>query len=123
MSVNTKTILSTTVYGVPSGNYDGSSQDFVSDAQPAADYYHGRGGIQTLDIRVTDFSGQIVIEATLNDSADTATWFSVYEYGESSTASQITDYHPVTLTGNFTWLRVSVRSFDAGTIDSVRVTY
>ena len=38
--MTTETILGTTVYGTPSGNYDGSSQDWFSDAvQAAADAY------------------------------------------------------------------------------------
>jgi hypothetical protein len=31
MILTTETLLSTTVYGTASGNYDGSSQDFLSD--------------------------------------------------------------------------------------------
>ena len=46
--VNTNTILSSTVYGTPSGNYDGSSQDWYSDAVQAADFFRGRGGLQTV---------------------------------------------------------------------------
>lgn len=123
MAVNTKTILDTTIYGVPSGNYDGSSQDFVSEAAQAAAYYLGRAGVQTVAFRVTDFSGQIVLQGTLADNPDTASWSTVYEYGEPSTSVTITDYHPVGITGNFTWLRVQVLSFDAGTIDSVTAIY
>lgn len=123
MTVNTKTILGTTVYGVPSGNYDGSSQDFVSDAAQASAYYLGRVGVQTVIFRVTDFSGQIVLQGTLDDEPTTSSWSTLYEYGESSTASVITDYHPVGITGNFTWLRAQVLAFDAGTIDSVTAIY
>ena len=38
MTLNNETILGTTVYGEASGNYDGSSQDFYSDAVRAANY-------------------------------------------------------------------------------------
>lgn len=123
MSVNTVSVLSAVEYGVPSGNYDGSSQDFVSDAVPAADFYHGRGGLQTALIRVTAFSGQIILEGSLDTHTESAKWFSVYEYGDSSSATVITDYHPVSLTGNFVWFRARVVAFDAGTIDFVNLTY
>lgn len=119
--MTTKTILDTTVYGVPSGNYDGSSQDWASDAQEAANYYRGRGGLQTVTISVNNFVGQIVIEGTLDTVASTASWTETYRYGDLS--SQITDYHPVNITGNFVWLRVRVEGFDSGTINSVTVSY
>lgn len=117
----TKTILDTTVFGEPSGNYDGSSQDWASDAQEAANYYRGRGGLQTVLISVTNFVGQIVIEATLDTVAETATWTETYTYGDLSSA--ITDYHPVNITGNFAWIRARIVGFDGGTINSVTISY
>ncbi len=41
----TVALLSYTEYGVPSGNYDGSSEDFIGTPQKAANYYRGRGGV------------------------------------------------------------------------------
>lgn len=117
----TSIVLPTTVFGVPSGNYDGSSQDWAGDAVTAANYYRGRGGLQTFVIQVTGFIGRIDLEATLDTLQDTADWFTVYEYGDLSSAT--TDYHPVTVTGNFVWLRARVQGFDGGTINSVTVTY
>jgi len=116
----TLTILSTTTYGQPSGNYDGSTQDWVSDAQRAADYYRGYGGLQTITVNVTDFVGRMSVEATLDDNNDAATWFSTGVYQADV---EITDRHPITITGNFTWMRIRVAQFDAGTIDSVTITY
>ena len=119
--ITTKTILGTTVYGTPSGNYDGSSQDWASDAQEAANYYRGRGGLQTVLINVTNFVGEIVIEATLDSIAETAIWFDTYTY--SSPVTPITDIHPTNIQGNFVWLRARVVGFDGGTINSVTVSY
>ena len=116
----TATILSTTTYGQPSGNYDGSSQNWASDAQPAAEYYRGYGGLQTIAYSVTGFVGKLVLEATLDSDNNSATWFTTSMY-ESTTV--ITDRHPVSISGNFTWMRVRVELFDAGTIDSVTITY
>ena len=113
-------ILGTTVHGQPSGNYDGSSQDWVSDAQRAADYYRGRGGLQTVTVNVTEFVGRLVLEATLDTDSNTATWFTTAAYESDST---YTDRHPITIRGNFTWMRVRVELFEAGTIDSVTITY
>ena len=39
--ITTETLLNSTVHGIPSGNYDGSSQDWFSDAVKAANYYRG----------------------------------------------------------------------------------
>lgn len=119
--ITTLTILPTTVFGQPSGNYDGSSQDWSGDAAQAANFYVGRGSLQSFVIQVTGFIGLISLEATLDTLQDTATWFSIYDYGDLSSAT--TDYHPVPITGNFVWLRARVQGFDGGTINSVTVTY
>jgi hypothetical protein len=120
-SYTTQTLVSNVTYGVPSGNYDGSSQDWVSNAVPAASYYGGQGSLQTITYRLQDFVGIIKIEATLNDSKDSAPWFEVDVYDSASGA--VTVYHPVNVVGNFTWLRARVTSFDSGTINFVTASY
>lgn len=118
----TVTILSNVEYGVPSGNYDGSSLDWYSPAVQAADYYQGRGsGTQTYVVSVNNFRGRLVFEATLDTDADSAEWFDLFEYGDIS--STITDYHPRSVQGNFTWTRIRVELFESGTVNFVTVTY
>ena len=116
----TATILGTTVYGTASGNYDGSSQDWASDAVQAANYYRGRGSVQTVTIDMSGFEGVIVLEATLDADSDSATWFDTYTV---TAASPLTARRVATVTGNFTWMRVHVSDFDAGTINFVNITY
>ena len=124
--ITTEILLENIVEGVPSGNYDGSSTEWFSDAVQAADYYRGRGGIQTFLIRVRQFTGDIILEATLDTDPDTASWFAIYTYGPYI---EITDYHPVTVFGNFVWLRAHVMDFgnflpgEPSYIDLVSVTY
>jgi hypothetical protein len=118
--MTTQTILGTTVYGDPSGNYDGSSQDWSSDPVTAANYYRGRGGVQTVTFSVAAFAGIMHLEACLDQDPAQANWFSTYIYGDGS---PLTDLHPETITGNFTWMRVRVTGFDGGTINSVTITY
>lgn len=120
--INTATMLATTVFGNPSGNYDGSSQDWYSDAAQAADYYRGRGGLQTVTFSLDQFQGLIVLQATLDTVPETATWFDVYEIGDGSSVP-LTDYHPETVLGNFVWMRVNVRAFEGGTINSINISY
>lgn len=119
--ITTETILSNVEHGVPSGNYDGSSQDWYSDPVQAANYYRGRGGLQTLTFRVTDLIGRIRVEATLDTVAETAHWFEIYDYGDEFVP--LTDYHPVTITGNFVWIRLNIVGFDDGIIDSATISY
>jgi len=108
-------LLPSTIHGVPSGNYDGSSQDFVGTPAKAANYYRGRGGVQ----------GDVTIQATLDADPATVQWFDVTSYGDGSTADSttITDVHYDSVLGNFTWLRAVVTNFTDGTIELVSATY
>lgn len=122
MSLNTNTLLTTTTFGIPSGNYNGTTPDFVSNVVAAANYYGGQGSIQTITIQLTDFVGKITLRATLNDLAESAPWFDLDVYdntagpGETTTVS----YAPI---GNFTWLRADITEFTGGTINSITVAF
>ena len=120
--ITTKIILNQTVYGQASGNYDGSSQDFLSDSVQAADYYRGRGGIQTITFDVTGFEGIIYLDATLDTVPETATWFNTFTFGDGST-TPVTDRHPESVIGNLVWMRVRVSGFSGGTINSITINY
>lgn len=120
--ITSQTMLDSVVYGTPSGNYDGSSQDWFSNAVQAADYYRGRGSTQTVAIHVTAFEGILRIQATLDAEPDKAMWFDTFVYGDGSSIP-LTDYHVAAIIGNFTWLKVEVQGFSGGTIDFVTVTY
>jgi hypothetical protein len=113
-SYTTVTLLPTTVYGTASGNYDGSSQDFYGNSTPAANYYAGQGNLQTMAYLLEDFVGVITIQATLENDTPQAAWFDIDTYGDGST--MITEHHPVTVVGNFAYLRARVEQFDSGTI-------
>ena len=117
----TQTLVSDVTYGSASGNYDGSSQDWYSDAVPAANYYGGQGALQTIIYRLQDFVGIITIQATLNDQQVSAPWFDVATISDGSTVE--TGTIPVNVVGNFTWLRAHITGFDAGTIQSITAAY
>lgn len=122
MTVYTTQILVDDVtYGSASGNYDGSSLDWSSDAVPAANYYGGQGAIQTVTYQLQDFVGIITIRATLNDLQGSAPWFDIATYGDGTTPDSGTV--PVTAMGNFTWIRAEITDFSAGTIQAITVTY
>lgn len=120
--VTTKSILPLTVCGEASGNYDGSSQDWISDPVQAAEYYRGRGGIQTITFNTENFEGIMYLEACLDTLADSAAWFTTFTYGDGSSVP-LTDRHPETILGNFVWMRVRVTGFSGGTINSVTISY
>lgn len=117
----TYTLLGTTVHGQPSGNYDGSSMDWASDPVQAADYYRGRGGVQTVTFSLDGFQGRCILEATLDTEPDAAAWFETYRIGDPLVP--LTDYRPESVVGNFVWMRVRVELFEAGTINYVNITY
>jgi hypothetical protein len=121
MTTTTQTMLTNVVYGQASGNYDGSSQLFYSNAVPAANYYAGNGSIQTLFYNLDDFVGTITIQATLNDLPEQAQWFDISERGDAITPDS--GQTSATVTGNFSWIRAQVAGFDGGTISSVTLVY
>jgi hypothetical protein len=114
--------LPTTTHGTPSGNYDGSSEDWSGVDQQAANYYGGFGGLQTVAFYLNGFQGRIKIEATLDFApALDADWFKVYEF--DSTSSATTNNFSTNITGNFTWIRANVEEFSAGTITKLMLSY
>lgn len=121
MDVNSLTILGLTQHGVPSGNYDGSSLDFDSDGAKGVGYYRGQGSIQTVYQRISGFQGTIVLQATLDQNWQTANWVDVNTFDSNS--SPTSGIYPVTLTGNYTWIRARITDFSAGTINSIIVVY
>jgi len=122
MKTTTLQLLPTTTYGTPSGNYDGSSQDFDGDRQQAANYYGGFGGLQTVAIFLNGFQGRIRIQATLDsDPVTDQQWFRVYDF--DSTEDTVTTNFSTNITGNFTWIRANILDFDAGTISKIMLSY
>lgn len=120
-SYTTVTLLPTTVYGTASGNYDGSSADFYGNSLPAANYYNGQGNLQTIGYRLSGFVGIATVEATLQDAPDQSHWFEIDHYGNG--VDPYTDYHTVSVIGNFAHLRVHITNFEAGTITSITAAY
>ena len=86
MALTTKTLLPLTTYGVPSGNYNGTSLDFIGDTVPGASYYTVKhGSNQTAVITTTNFIGVITLQASLGTVAEQDAWFDVATYGNSTT--------------------------------------
>jgi len=121
MTTTTVTLIPATVYGTPSGNYNGSDPDFIGDPQKAANYYRGRGGVQTLQWNLTGAQALITVQATLDADPATLQWFDIAAYGNAD--APVTAVHSDSELGNFTWLRAAITSFSAGNINTVTATY
>jgi hypothetical protein len=121
IAYTTQTLVDNVTYGSASGNYDGSSLDWFSNAVPAANYYGGQGALQTVTYQLQDFVGIITIRATLNDLQDSAFWFDIATYGDGIAPD--TGTIPATVMGNFTWIRAEITDFSAGTIQAITVAY
>lgn len=118
---NTVTLLENVTYGQASGNYDGSSQLFYSNAVPAANYYGGNGNAQTVIYRLEDVQANITIQASLNDLSQQAHWFDVHTFSDGSTVHN--GIFAFNIVGNFVWLRARVDQFEAGTIQNITANY
>lgn len=116
-----QTLVGNVVYGVPSGNYNGSSQDWVSNAVPAANYYGGQGAVQTITYQLNGFVGVIDMQATLNDTKESAPWFSIANIGNANAST--TGTSSTTVIGNFTWIRAEILEYTAGNIGAITVAY
>ena len=121
MALNNNTLLPSTTYGVPSGNYNGSSPAFIGNAVPAANYYAGQGSIQTAYIQTTEFIGVITLQASLGSVAEQDAWFDLAVYGDGVNA--VTGTTPISSTGNYVWIRAAVTEFTGGTINSATVLF
>lgn len=122
MKTTTLQLLPTTTYGTPSGNYDGSSEDWSGDRQQAANYYGGFGGLQTIAFFLNGFQGRIRIEASLDSNPTTdVAWFLISDVDARNTP--LTSNFSRNITGNFTWIRANVTDFQAGTISKLMLSY
>jgi hypothetical protein len=116
-------LLPQTAYQNP-GN--GAPYTVVGNAQPAAAYYLGNRDLQTVNISLSNVTGNIVIQATLSNPATLDTqWFDVYELdananssGDNSNASTYTN-----VTGNFVYMRAKIVDFQAGVVNFVKLSY
>jgi hypothetical protein len=120
MNLTNLVLLPTTVYGIPSGNYNGQSTTFFGNAIPAANYYMGQGTVQTVPVLQNSLRANVTLQATLNDTPGQAAWFDVSTVGNVANAQ--TGTATITAVGNYAWLRARVDGFTSGTV-SANVIY
>ena len=121
MTINSFVLIPETTHGSPSGNYDGTSSEFSGTPQKASGYYLGRPAVQTVSASFEDFTGQVLIQGTLEDYANTDDWVTLRTFGE--TGSVPVENTSSTIIGKFVWIRAVVTGFTGGKIISVNLTY
>ena len=124
MALQSITLVPTTTFGTATDNYDGSSTSFSSDKQKGDGYYGYTDGLHTVAYYLTNFVGEITMQATLAKDPTEADWFDVANTSanyDGSTA--LTDQVAYNFTGNFVWVRASITNFTAGTIRKIVFNY
>ena len=125
--VTTLILLPQTAYVNP-GN--GAPYTVTSNSQPAAAYYLANQDLQTLNLRLTECTGNIVLEATLASTPTDTDWFKVYELeananAPANSASYIASNASLysNVEGNFVYLRAKIVDFDGGVVNYVKISY
>jgi hypothetical protein len=124
----------TTLIMLPGTTYvnpgNGAPYTVTGNTQPAAAYYLGNRDLQTVNLRLTNCTGNIVIEASLATTPTSNDWFKVYtlEANANATpnsapqiASNAATY--TNIEGNFVYLRAKVEDFQGGTVQFVKLSY
>lgn len=109
---------------------NGNSYTVTGNSQPAAAYYLGNRDLQTVNINLTNCTGNITLEASLATSPGSGDWFKVYELeananAPSNSAPQIASNASVytNIEGNFVYLRAKVVDFAGGGVNFVKLSY
>jgi hypothetical protein len=124
----------TTLILLPQTTYNGGGNANIytvtGNSQPAAAYYLGNRDLQTVNINLTNVTGNIVIEASLATTPVTGDWFKVYELvadanAASNTAPQIASNASIytNVEGNFVYMRAKVDDFAGGIVNFVKLSY
>lgn len=120
-------LLPQTVYHNP-GN--GAPYTVTGNSQPAAAYYLGNRDLQTVNISLTNCSGNIVLEATLAATPTDSDWFKVYELEANANAAtnspaQIASNAKMytNVEGNFVHMRAKIVDFNGGAANFVKLSY
>lgn len=120
-------LLPETAYLNP-GN--GASYTVTGNSQPAAAYYLGNQDLQTVNLKLSAVTGNIVIQATLNSNVSSAEWFDVYQLEANAnatpnTAPQLASNASMytNIDGNFVYLRAKVEGFAGGIVQFVKLSY
>jgi hypothetical protein len=119
---------------LPQTTYDGGGTGNIytvtGNAQPAAAYYLGNQDLQTVNIKLENCSGNIIIEASLNSNVSNAEWFKVYELVANANAANGSEPYDssnasiyTNIEGNFVYMRAKIQDFAGGVVSFVKLSY
>jgi hypothetical protein len=104
---------------LPQTAYNGVDT-ITGNAIHAASYYLSSQNLQTLSWSVTNFTGNITINASLADTPGANDWFVAYAFPAYNNITKVNYYN---LYGNFVWLQVNINNFVQGQVDNIKVSY
>jgi hypothetical protein len=120
-------LLPQTTYINPGNN---SPYTVTGNSQPGASYIITPRSLQTVNINVTNCTGNITIEASLATTPSSTDWFKVYELeananAAANSAPQIASNASVytNIDGNFVYMRAKVVDFNGGVVNFVKLSY
>jgi hypothetical protein len=114
---------SVTLILFPQTTYDGGGTanvySLTGNSQPAAAYYLGNQDLQTVNYKLTEVTGNIVIQATLAASPSEDDWFEVFKTEcANTTTSTYTN-----IDGNFVYMRAKIEDFAHGVVQFIKLSY
>ena len=131
-------------------NYNGSIENeptkqssYISEPKKGDGLVHRASGQHTIQIHTINFSGNIVIEGTLNRDPWTATWIPVpltnSMFGNTTTDLGFVYQNPVPgvpysgktvqlnnfyiASGQYAWLRANISNISNGIVDSIKLAF
>jgi len=122
-ATTTVTLIPTTTFGTATGNYDGSSSSFNSDKVKGDGYYGFADGVHTIQTRVTSLVATVKIQATLATDPASTDWVDISSVVTSDGSTAVTNSYFTNFTGNYTWIRIAVSDFTAGTINNIYLAH
>ena len=124
----------TTLILLPQTSYvnpgNGAPYTVTGNTQPAAAYYLGNKDLQTVNTKLSNCTGNIIIEASLATTPGVNDWFKVNELvananavanSEPQLASNASIY--TNIQGNFVYMRAKGVDFQGGTVQFVKLSY
>ena len=120
-------LLPQTTYINPGNN---APYTVTGNSHPGASYIITPRSLQTVNINVTNCTGNITIEASLATTPSSTDWFKVYELeananAAANSAPQIASNASVytNIDGNFVYMRAKVVDFNGGLVNFVKLSY
>jgi len=128
MSQSTILILLPATSYVNPGN--GAPYTVTGNSQPAAAYYLGNQDLQTVNMKLSNCTGNIIIEASLATAPGSSDWFKVHELiananAAPNSAPQLASNAAVytNIQGNFVYMRAKIENLSGGTVQYVKLSY